>query len=172
MTRRMGCFVLLAVFIAWTAGGCEALQQAMQLQKPTAALKGVAFQDVTLQSAQLLFQVEIDNPYPVDLPLLDLDYNLVSSAEPFLNGTARLDAVIPPKGSRVVTLPVQVRYLDLVNAAKQFKPGAQIPYDATVGLSVDTPVGPLRLPLSKQGTLALPNLSDLSDINWRQWVPN
>lgn len=172
MTRCMGWFMFLAVLIAWTAGGCEALQQAMQLQKPTAALKGVSFQNATLQSTQLLFDVEIDNPYPVDLPLLDLDYNLVSSAEPFLNGTAKLDAVIPPKGSRVVTLPVQIRYLDLVNAAKQFKPGAQIPYDATVGLSVDTPVGPLRLPLSKQGTLAIPNLSDLSDINWRQWVPN
>ena len=172
MTRRMGCFVFLAVFIAWTGGGCDALQQAMQLQKPTAALKGVAFQDVTLQSAQLLFNVEIDNPYPVDLPLLDLDYNLVSNAEPFLNGTAKLDAVIPPKGSGVVALPVQIRYLDLVNAAKQFKPGTQIPYDATVGLSVDTPVGPLRLPLKREGTLAIPNLSDLSEINWRQWVPN
>ena len=147
--------------------GCDALQQALQLQKPTASLKGVSFQNISADSAELLFDVDIENPYPVDLPLVDLDYNLVSSDKPFLSGQAKLDEAIPKNGSKIVSLPVKINYIDLARAVMQFKPGVDIPYNAQVGLSVDTPGGAIRLPLSKEGTLSIPNISDLSKYNWR-----
>ena len=142
--------------------GCETMQQALNLKKPTAHMTGLSFQDVGLEAATLLFDVEVDNPYAVALPLTNLDYNLTSGAVPFLKGTAELATTIPAKNKKTVSLPATINYMDILKALKGIRPGTSIPYKADVGLSVDAPVlGRIRLPLKKEGQLALPTVSDV-----------
>jgi hypothetical protein len=77
--------------------------------------------------------------------------------------------VIPAKDKGTVSLPAEVKYLDLLAAVKGLKPGSQIPYQADAGLSVDaSALGKIRLPLSKQGQLTVPDLSTLKQIDWRK----
>jgi LEA14-like dessication related protein len=138
------------------------MNQVLNLQKPTARMTGLKFQDVKLNSATLLFDVEVDNPYPVALPLMNLDYGLSSGAEPFLNGSAELQTTVPAKSKKIVSLPTNINYLDMLKALKGIKPGSKIPYKADLGLSVDAPtLGLMRLPLKKEGEIVLPTASDV-----------
>lgn len=163
--------------IVWTLllwlpilSGCETLNSLMQYEKPTARLNGVSFGQVSLDAAELLFDVEVKNPYALDLPLLNVDYDLQSDGQALLNGAAEVATTIPAKSSQAVTLPVNFKYLDLLGALtslKDVRPGSQIPYTAKVGLSVDAPgVGTMRLPLTKAGTLNIPTIEDAAGTNW------
>ena len=158
---------VLAVLMG-VSGGCASLE-GLGMRRPTASLQGVKFQDVTLQAATLVFDIEVDNPYSVELPLTNLDYQLSREAQPFLTGQADVQGAIPAQGKKVLPLPVKVGYLDLVRAFKGVEPGATIPYQAELGLSVNAPVaGRLRLPIKKQGELQVPNIPKASDIDLRK----
>jgi hypothetical protein len=55
----------------------------------------------------------------------------------------------------------------MLSALRGVRPGSKIPYNAELGLSVDAPgLGPIRLPLKKEGELVLPTISgtDIGDI--------
>ena len=155
-------------YIVWTVAlvhaffaGCDAMD-ALGLSKPTARMTGLKFQDVKLDSATLLFDVEVDNPYSVALPLMNLDYGLSSGAEPFLTGNAELQTTVPAKSKKTVSLPANINYLDMLKALKGIRPGSKIPYKADLGLSVDAPaLGLMRLPLKKEGEIVLPTVSDV-----------
>ena len=157
---------LIIAFIAFLVG-CETIQESLNLRKPTARLTGLKIEDVKLDSATLLFDVEIDNHYPVALPLSNFDYSLSSGAEKFLSGSAKSQAAVPAKSSTTVSLPATINYIEMLKALKGVRPGSKIPYGAELGLSVDTPaLGVIRLPLRKEGELVLPSISgaDINDI--------
>ena len=151
------CAVVL-LCVLFTA--CETMQDTLKLKKPAARLTGLKFQDVKLDSATLLFDVEVDNPYPVALPLTNLDYALSTGAEKFLSGSADAQTTVPAKSTEVVSLPARINYIEMLKALKGVRPGSKIPYKADLGLSVDTPaLGLIRLPLKKEGELVLPTVS-------------
>lgn len=153
---------LLIVCIA----GCETIQESLNLRKPTARLTDLKIEDVKLDSATLLFDVEIENHYPVALPLTNFDYRLSSGAEKFLSGNAESQAAVPAKSSRTVTLPAKINYIGMLKALKGVRPGSTIPYGAELGLSVDAPgLGVIRLPLRKEGELVLPTITGADMIN-------
>ena len=111
----------------------------------------------------------MENPYPVVLPLLNMDYALASGANKLLSGQADIQTTIPAKDKRVVSLPAKVRYIDLVKAFKDIRPGSKIPYRADLALSLDTPaLGPIRLPLDKTGELAVPDIPNIDEIDWKK----
>ena len=153
-------FVWAMVLVTFFLTSCETMNQVLNLQKPTARMTGLKFENVMLDSATLLFDVEVDNPYSVALPLLNLDYDLSSGAEPFLTGSADLQTTVPAKSKKTVSLPAKINYLDMLKALKDIRLGSKIPYEANLGLSMDAPtLGLVRLPLKKEGEVALPTIS-------------
>jgi len=156
-----GYIIFTMVLLSVIFVGCETMQHALSFTKPTARMTGLKFEDVKLDSATLLFDIEVDNPYPVALPLMNLDYDLSSGEEPFLTGGAQLQTTVPAKSKKTVSLPAKINYLDMLRALKSIRPGSKIPYKADLGLSVNTPsLGLIRLPLKKEGEVVLPTLSD------------
>ncbi len=143
--------------------GCSTLEQ-FTAARPALSLKGVQFGDIDLQNATLLFDVEVENPYTVALPLLNLDYSLKSQKNPLFAGVADIQTTIPAKQTKTVTLPISLGYMDVVNAFKGLKdvrPGSTIPYEAALSIGVDAPVfGKLNIPLQKTGDLKVPTLQD------------
>src|SRR5436305_7352612 len=86
----------LCVMLLAAASGCQMLQSALsQAQKPSARVVGVALSDISVQSATLQFNVEIENPYDVPLPLANVRYSLASGDKPLLTGAANLQGTIP-----------------------------------------------------------------------------
>ena len=142
--------------------GCETSPEAQNVDKPTAELIGLVFQEVKLDNASLLFYFEIDNPYPADLPLVSLRYSLTSGGNTFLTATALDSVAVRPNRTEVVSLPDEVIFGRLLKSLNS-KPGSTIPYKAILRLFVDAPnLGLIELSSEKEGWLVLPNAPEIN----------
>ena len=144
--------VLTAVFFT----GCETTRDIRYDREPAARLEAMRFGGVELDYATVLFDVEIDNPYPVSLPVPRLRYALISEGHTFLTATVLDGITVPPNTKKVLTLPDQVTYARLLRALKS-KPGSTIPFMAELTLSLDTPgSGWIDSHTENEGRIVLP----------------
>ncbi|HOD84043.1 MAG: Late embryogenesis abundant protein [Planctomycetes bacterium ADurb.Bin126] len=161
--------LLLGAVCLGALGGCAIVEGVLSGQKPTARITGTHFRDLSLKSVDLVFDVEIGNPYKAALPLADVDYSLASGGSRFLSGQTALEGSIPAQGSRTVPLPVKVEFAGLLKVLQTVRPGAVVPYQVEMGLAVDAPViGRTRLPLRSEGKLPIPTVPkvELTQIRW------
>jgi LEA14-like dessication related protein len=136
---------------------CDALEQALHLRRPGVEVRGASLREVTAQSATLVFETRVTNPYSVDLPLANFDYALASNGLSLLNGDANVAGTVPAGGAKTLQLPVTVTYKQLLAVLKDIRPGEVIPYDASLGLSARAPGGTtVRVPFSREGRLPVP----------------
>ena len=157
LVRDRAMMVAAALLLASSAG-CG------MFQRPDAKITGVQLQDVQPTGATMLFDVQVDNPYSVPLPLSNVDYALSSEGQRFLTGRADVQGAVPAGASKSLGVPVRINFVELVRAVSGARPGKTIPYAAELGLSADVPaLGPLRVPMSREGELAIPTAADLFD---------
>ncbi|MFP4052953.1 MAG: LEA type 2 family protein [Phycisphaerae bacterium] len=158
-TRTVTMLLLLA------CGGCG------MVESPSARVTGIALDDIDMESLTLRFAVDVTNPYPAPLPLTNLDYSLASDGNPFLDGNAALQGSVPAGSTKTVFLPARVTYRRLLSAVSGIRPGELMPYEATMGLSVDAPVlGNMRLPLRRSGKVPVPAAPGvkIADVTWQE----
>jgi LEA14-like dessication related protein len=149
--------VVVVVLCCASTTGCATLQQMLEsAPKPTITLRGVRFQGLTTEKVDLAFDVELQNPYQVPLPLVGLDARLASGGAPFL--TAGLDAerTVPAGESLPFTVPVEVSFAETLKALSAVKLGESLPYAADLVFKVDTPTAELKLPIHHDGELWIP----------------
>lgn len=160
MTCRAGVLFVGAVLLL--GAGCESMEESVSLRKPTARLMGMQFKDADAYGATVVFDVQIVNHYPSELPLQRFSYAVSTQQGPrFMAGTAALAMRIPVAGSQTVSLPARIDYADTLRRLGGARPGAAVPYEAHVDLIVETPrLGTLTLPLDNAGTVTLPQVSD------------
>ncbi len=151
--------------------GCASINTMIAgLEKPTATLQGVKLGNWSADRAVLNFDVQVANPYGVDLPLADIDYSLAAKGASFVTGRAPMTAgAIPAHGSRVITIPAGVVFKDVLAEASGVSLGDVVPYTASLGLSFNTPGGgALRLPIEHSGELPVPSVPkvELAGVQW------
>ena len=160
MRGKQYLFFSLAL-IAALSTGCETNHKAQLLEKPTARIISLELQDVQLDYVTMLFDVEVNNPYPTSLPLVSLNYSLTSGASSFLTATTIKSTTVPPNRKEVVSLSDEVLYSRFLKALNS-KPGSKITYIAQFQLWADAPnVGLIKLPAEHEGQLTLPNLPEI-----------
>lgn len=139
--------------------GCANMEESMSLRKPTARVMGMQFRDADAYGATVVFDVQIVNHYPVELPLLRLNYAVSSRGKRFMAGQQELAVQIPVGGSQIVALPIRIDYIGTLRLLGGARPGATIPYEAQVDLTVNTPrLGTILLPLQRVDQVTLPSL--------------
>ncbi|HZP93727.1 MAG TPA: LEA type 2 family protein [Burkholderiales bacterium] len=155
---RGGLAALLALVLATLLAGCESLQGLFQAApKPTARVVEVSIQNLTLSKVDLVFAIEVTNPYSTSFPLVDLSYVISSGGHEILRGEVRPNGSIPARGSQVIQLPAIVAFASVAKAVKGLRPGSVVPYQADLTLAVDAPMlGRVMLPLSKSGEIPVP----------------
>ena len=153
---RIAFAPLLALLCCAVSPGCSSLTN---LRRPTASVAGMSVGNVDAQGFTMNFDVNLNNPNSVALPLATADYKLGLGGVQVLDGKARPAGTLPANGSRSVTLPVSVTYEHLLSAEQSIRAGnGDVPYDLDAGLSFDTgnPLfGTLRVPLRHSGILPL-----------------
>lgn len=165
--------VSILPLVALLFTGCETMQQlAAGLEKPTASIAGVRFDNLTLEGMQMTFDVKVDNPYGFTLPLTAFDYSLASaSAPPAVSGSVDAAQSIPARGSSTIAVPVRLTFARLLETLKEVRPGAVVPYDAAVNLHFKPPgLEPVKLPLHRQGELPIPAAPQvrLANLQWSE----
>jgi LEA14-like dessication related protein len=137
--------------------GCAALGKAVPY--PSARVKDVGVEGVSLTGLILRFDVEVKNPYSVGLPMVGLDYVLSTEGKKFLSGTLGLDQTIPAGEKRVVAMPVKVPFVEVYEVASGVEAGGTVPYKADMDLKVDAPVvGTVKVPLDASGEIKVPSV--------------
>jgi LEA14-like dessication related protein len=160
MMLRMANLICVGAALALLAG-CTSVEERLELRKPTARLVGVRFQEATPRAATLVFDVELQNYYPLTVPLVGFKYSVSSAGQMFLSGSSEARVNLPASSQRTVALPVTIDYLEVLKILGNAKPGATIPYQAELDLSVETPrLGPVLLPVTHMGVLTLPAISE------------
>jgi LEA14-like dessication related protein len=162
---------ILSGLLLITLPSCAFLQSLMKLgPQPTAAIVGIRLTDLSLSDVSLVFDIAVRNPYAVPLPLANVDYKLSTQATQFLEGQAPIQGTVPANGSKTISLPVKITFAGLMKVVQGLKPGVLLPYKGTLGLSVNVPkVGPLRMPLEKEGQVPIPAVPNVSvtSVKWQ-----
>ena len=161
-TRTVEMAAGAALLMALT--GCQSVDDLLKsAPKPSARVTAAHLQDLTLEHAALVFDVEVRNPYTVALPLVEGGYALGTGGERLAAGRVAPAGSIPASGAKTLQVPVRVEFRSLFSAAKSVRPGSVLPYTADVDVGVDAPVvGRLNLPVSYKGELPVPAVPEAS----------
>jgi LEA14-like dessication related protein len=105
MTRTLGS--LLLVLLACT--GCQSLKP------PTVAVDGASVGAIDADGFTLDVKLNVTNPNDRDVPVGKSTYKLALAGTNVASGSAKPDVTIPANGTAPVTLPITVKFDDLLN---------------------------------------------------------
>lgn len=144
--------------------GCAALQEQLNVQKPTADVKGVNIADMTLDSVSLLVDMNINNPNAFGFNTSGFDLALAVEN----NTLATLDQSnqalsVPANGSASTSVPLTLKFADIYNAISSVKNKDEFNYGIDAGFNVALPViGNVRIPVNFASSLPIPKRPEIS----------
>lgn len=150
---------ILALGLLLSATGCTTLRALLgDVTKPEFTFKRVNLQGLSFESVTLGLVYEVTNPYEIPIELAEVNYKLAVEGKQVFSGSPNRGVRVPAGRSREITFPAEFRFADLGSAARAIFTKDQLGWKASGTVGLDTPVGILRFPLSKSGTLDRPDL--------------
>ncbi len=151
---------IIALFLSvFMLAGCSELLQFLQLskvEKPTARVSSARITSLSFSEAQILVDIQLQNPNNLSIKLAAMDYDLSINEFSLISGNKDDELSIAARDSSLVQLPFTLRYDDLYNSLKSLSGKDTSSYNFSGGLSFDVPVlGQVRVPVSKSGILPL-----------------
>jgi LEA14-like dessication related protein len=157
----MRAAAVLLLLAGLTLSGCSAIGLA-GIEEPNVRLLGVDVGSLALDSAELLFDFEIDNPNTRALILDGVAYRLNLEGERFLDGRRGERVEMAAGRKSRVTLPVILRYDDLARALRTLRREDRPTYELKADFEFDAPiVGTLVVPVTQRGRVPLDRLTGL-----------
>ncbi len=157
----MRAWPLIAVLFL---SGCAKLPKLGELSDylPKVSFKKLDVKDVDFKGAKSTFVLDVDNPHPVGLQIPKVNWDLDLGGSDFLDGVK--DSPIEVLASEVtpVRVPVDVKWANIFNVVKDVKGKDDVPYAFGGDLTVDTPVGPLKVPFKHEGQLPVLHVPKVS----------
>jgi LEA14-like dessication related protein len=128
-------------------------------EKPRVRVLGADVTDVSLTSADLVFDVAVENPNRFAFVLDTVDYRLQVNGEPFLDGQSDLHAEVAARGTTEVRLPVKLRFTDVLRVLHAVEGEKRAGYDLEAKLWFQAPlVGRRSVPVRKRGDFSLADI--------------
>jgi LEA14-like dessication related protein len=128
-------------------------------EKPRVRVLGADVAGVSLTSADLVFDVAVENPNRFSFVLDTVGYRLRVNGEPLLDAQSDLRAEIAARGVSEVRLPVTLRFADVLRVLQTLKDEQRAGYDLTADFRFEVPVvGRISVPVRKQGDFSLADL--------------
>lgn len=165
--RRRAFLAFVAFLTLPLALGCQS--------EPTASLVGARIANLTADHVDLVFDVKVDNPWIVPLPVAEATGSLVSSqitpGTPFLQLSTEAGDPVPRRGSRTIPLKGTISFQTLLAGLSNVHLGDEVPYTATLDMALNAPPNDRRLELpqlthnGKIPILAPPEVS-IKSVSW------
>jgi len=126
---------------------------------PDIKIKSVKIKNLSFTAAEVVAQVEIDNPNAFDLGFSDFDYKLNINQQNWGQGSISQGGSIPQKGKGTIDIPVKLNMLSMGQTAYQALSKKQpLEYQLKGSISLDTGIELLRnykMPLDIKGKASL-----------------
>ncbi len=141
---------ILALLIVCSAAGCKALQSIVR--SPTVQLEKAALKSSSLFQGDLEFTFNVTNPNPIGVRLDGLTYQLTIEGKKMLEGNQAQGLALPAMGSRSVTVPITVNYMESFDSLIDFFRKDSLAYE----IAGTFRIGVFTLPFSHKDVITLP----------------
>jgi len=152
--RYFHLFVPVLVFMLFTH--CAELQQFSPVQKPVVKLANTRITGLSLNTIDLIFDLDIENPNPLSIRTAGLDYDFQLNHASLVKGNQNDEMLIQSNGKSRVAIPLSLNFQDIYQAYQSLKNQDSTEYALKCGVIFDLPLlGPTRIPVQKSGHLPL-----------------
>ncbi len=128
-----------------------------------ATVSAAQVRNLSLDSLDLVFDIEITNPNDVSFPFLELNYAVGSGEQQLLQGGINTSATVPANGSSVNKVPARLDIAAVIQTLTIVSRGSVLPYHAEINVAVDAPlIGAINLALKHEGEIPIPTIPEIS----------
>jgi LEA14-like dessication related protein len=155
--------LLILVLAAAASSSCAGLGRIFE--KPKVHILSYDVTHVSLESADLVFAVSVENPNALSFVLDTVGYRLWVNGEQLLDGRSDLQAAIAARSASEVRFPVRLRFSDVLRVLRAVKEERHAGYELEADFRFDVPVvGHLQVPVRKQGDFSLGDVGAIGGI--------
>jgi LEA14-like dessication related protein len=154
------------LFMALSLSTCQTLMGAFQ--EPVISLHSTELASLTINGAQLLCKVRIENPNSFNIPFPETDWELFLNANSFIKGTVRNNERLKARGTTLVEVPVSFSYTDVFNTFASLIGSNQAGYKVALGVKFAIPVlGDKVWRFEHEGSIPFPQLPRITSPSMR-----
>jgi len=133
------------------------------IKKPVVKVSNARLSGLSFEQADLLFDIDINNPNAVGISLAGFDYDLLLNKQSFLKGDQKKEMEIKAQGKATVQIPLTLDFVNIYKTYQSLKQEDEVGYTLKTGLTFNLPVlGPIRVPVSTSGKVPMVKLPAIS----------
>jgi LEA14-like dessication related protein len=150
------CIILLVT-------GCTTIQKIAGISDPELTVKDVSLQDITFDTATLLFDIDVRNPNNHDARVSGFTYNLSIDDQTVVEGQQEDGFVIKKKESSMVHVPITLAYKTIYSTLRDVAEKDEFDYRMLVNMQFDLPViGKTVIPVKYEDTLPVLRIPEVT----------
>ncbi len=100
--------------------GCASFDPSMFKQKPSATLEHTDIESISLQDITFVFDVKINNPYPLGITLDRVTSKFTIEGKQVFDTSTKGRFRIKAKGTAINSVSVTLKYMDIINIVKDY----------------------------------------------------
>ncbi len=132
MKKSIALFLLPLLFLS-----CSTLTSLLG-KKPEVSLKRFDIDSISLKDVTFLFEIALDNPYPVGFRLQDVGFNVKVEGAQLLKTRTPKGVTVKAGGSEVTPVKVTIAYLDIMRLIKDYTEKENL--DCTIDIDIAIPL--------------------------------
>jgi len=137
--------------------GCAVIDAILgegRIQEPVVNVESVNVGDVSFESLELLFDINIENPNKLGISLSSFDYELLLNEKSFVRGDQPEGMQIEAEASNTVRVPISLTFRDIIESVQSVAGQDSSSYQFKSGFAFNLPViGDVRIPVSRSGAI-------------------
>ena len=146
-------FLLVFFFFSHCADLMKIAQKG-GIEEPHVRISNTKLSGLSFEQADLIFDIEINNPNPIGISLSGFDYDFLLNNTSFLKGEQNNTQEIRANDLATIQLPLSLVYDNIFKTYQRLKNEDNITYTLNTGLSFNLPVlGKIRIPVSASGDI-------------------
>lgn len=155
-------FSITVIVLAGSLLGCASLPMVgtPKVRSVSPRITGLDFEGVNL-----VFDVDVDNPYPVAIRVPGFKYGVDVEGSRFFDSETTSRINLPAIGVGTVSLPARISYIDLLNTYESLSGKAEADYTLRGTMILPILGQSLELPISHSGTFPILRPPTFSDVN-------
>ena len=126
------------------------------VSKPGIVIKGLNFVKLDRDGVEMELMLAVTNPNSFNLRVTGYKYNVVVSDLSLLSEEKHESIEFKGNATTEISLPVKITFHDLLEIVKRIPDPEHVPYRFTAEFDLGTPFGGYTVPVTKNGSFALP----------------